>query len=474
MGCEPFTFLLYLFYGLAFFCMGVAVTSKDIGASGLKIAGIFWLFALFAYTHALHEWFELYFILFAGRISAEILPVLHIAKLSLIFISFLALLCFGLALLRQAPLGQRDRYRLLPSLLVALWVAALFFHGLSLDPAFFRYADFRLRNLIGVPAALAAAGGFILFARDSRAVRGRGGRNFAWAGLFLGAYGVLTGLIPSHTVLPLLGVHVELLRGASAFLILHFIMNGLHIFDTERAALIEDRLKRFAQSEKLTAVGKLAAGIAHEINNPLTNISLNVEMLKKGISLPEGDPQRLEKRFSALERNIDRASKIARELLYFSREKESRFVSVDLNEVIHSTLTLLGPRRNDYRIDLDLQPLPAISGLPWKLEEVFLNLLLNAMEASEKGARIGLSTARREGEVEAKIIDSGIGIAPENLNSIFDPFFTTKEVGQGTGLGLAICFGIMQMHGGALEANSTVGKGTEMRLVFPVGGDHGS
>jgi two-component system NtrC family sensor kinase len=472
MDKELFTYPLYLFYGLPFFALGVAITSKDIGASTLKVAKIFWLFALFAYSHALGEWFELYLILFRDTIPAGIQPTLHIAKLSLILVSFSALFLFGVALLRRTHFWKPFRAYPLLALLIILWGATLLFHGLSPSPSFFRFASISLRNIIGGPGAEIAGIGFILFSRSTRSISAKGALNFLLGGVALMIYGILAGVIPSQTTLPLIDIHVELLRGISAFLILYFIMNALHIFDIEQSSLIEDRLNHFAQSEKLAAIGKLAAGIAHEINNPLTNISLNVEMLKKEVVPLHPQEARLEKRFATIQRNLTRASRIAQELLYFSQEREGEFVPTDLNAVISGTLILLVAQTNDYRIELELGKIPLISAIPWKLEEVFLNLLLNSMEAKGREPRIVVTTRQKDGEVVVEVADTGIGIPSRNLNFIFDPFYTTKEVGKGTGLGLAVCYGIMEMHKGRIEVQSQEGKGTTVRLFFPEEEDH--
>jgi signal transduction histidine kinase len=208
-------------------------------------------------------------------------------------------------------------------------------------------------------------------------------------------------------------------------------MNALHIFDIERNVLIEERLQRFAQSEKLHSLGKLAFGIAHEINNPLTNVSINIELLKKDL-VSQNAPALSEKRFEAIERNLDRATKIAGELLSFSSQNESDFQPTDINDVIVSTLDLLGVRRKAYQITTNLNKVPSISALPWKIEEVFLNVIINAMEAMPEGGSLTISTEQKKGMVLAKIIDSGHGIIPEHLDKALDPFFTTKEVGKGT------------------------------------------
>jgi signal transduction histidine kinase len=462
---DVFTYLLYLFYGLVFFTMGVSITSKVTRGSTLEIARCLWLFSIFAFIHGLHEWSELYMVLGGDAIAGGALLTLKSWKLLPVFLSFFFLLLFGGRVLGMVYPARRRIFLLLPAVLLAVLAWAVCVGEADYSIRYLRLIDFRLRNLIGFPAAVLAGAGFILYSKTVRHLSARGARNFTGAGVFLIVYGILAGLIPSRTALwP--GAQVELFRGISAVFILHFVMNALHVFDIERQRQIEERLQRFARSEKLASLGKLAAGIAHEINNPLTNVSLGVEMLKQELPEPGLTAAR---RFESIERNIDRASKIAKELLYFSRNEEPELIPADLNEVIRDTMVLLGGRRKEFFIREELAELPLIRAIPWKLEEVFLNVLINAMEASAPGAEIRLRTYEKDDAVLAEIRDRGVGIAPENLGRVFDPFFTTKEVGKGTGLGLAICFGIMEMHGGRIEVASAPDSGTTVYLIFPNG-----
>jgi len=467
---DFFTFIIFLFYGLVFFTTGVAITSKVTRGSKLKIARYLPLFAIFAFVHAIHEWLVLFLFLEWPALPQEILPIISRSRLLPVSISYIFLLLFGYLVLRAVyPQHRRLLWIIALTWPIALFVSLLY-GGLAGEERFFRFAAMRIRNLLGFPGALAAGLGLIGYAGTIRGTSSKVARNFTGAGIALIVYGVFAGLVPTGAILPF-GVRVELIRGVTGIFILHFLMNALHIFDLEREELIEERLQRFAQTEKLTSLGKLAAGIAHEINNPLANVSLNVEMLKKAISTAGGNGQ-YEKRFAAIERNLDRASRIARELLSVSRqeEKTESTILVDLNDLLRDTLTLLGPRRHDYRFELFLNPLPAVRGLPWKIEEVFLNILINAMEATAPGGEITIVSRPGKNSAVLEISDTGVGIPAENLRSIFDPFFTTKEVGKGTGLGLSICFGIMEWHGGRIEARSKPGLGTTMTLVFPTEG----
>jgi two-component system, NtrC family, sensor kinase len=467
MQAQFLTFILYLFYGLAFFTMGVAILSKLTRGSNLEIARYLWLFCLYAFTHACHEWLSLFFIFTANH------PFYVAGSANWIFLlpitaSYIFLLLFGLRVQEIVRPGWKPFLRIVPFGLMAILIVIVVSRGYDPTPEFYDFVKYRIRNLIGLPAGTISGLGLILYSSYIKKLSARGTRTLFGAGVFLVLYGVLTGLVPAGSSVPFLGIPIEWVRGMNAAFILYFLMNALHIFDLEQNSIIEQRLQRVAHSEKLSSVGKLAAGIAHEINNPLTNVSLNVEMLKKDV-LSDANRKTAGRRFEAIERNLDRASKIARELLYFSRHKEADFIRTDLNDVVRRTLTLLAPHKKNYDIRYLPGRIPAIMGIPWKLEEVFLNIITNAMEATTPGGEITITTRAEETSIFAEITDTGVGITEENLKSIFDPFFTTKDVGMGTGLGLSICFGIMERHGGRISVTSKQGQGTTFSLVFPLG-----
>jgi two-component system, NtrC family, sensor kinase len=469
MLADLYIFIVYLFYGLAFFTMAVAIVAKGIHTSRLPIARHFWLFALFALLHAFNEWFDLFLLLeMTPPPPLGFYPFLKALQVALVLSSYVFLLLFGIRILAlTVPAGLEKALNRLPGFAAVLLGLAVMVHLWQGLPELMYFLDRHLRIFFGFSAGICSGLGFILYAQTMRELSRRGARNFTYAGIFLMVYGVLTGLVPSGTyILPY--VPVELLRGLSALIILHFIMQAMHVFDVEREGIIEERLQRFSQSEKLHSMGKLAAGVAHEINNPLANVSLNIELLRKDVH-GDGDPEKMERRLQVIERNLERASRIAQELLYFSREKEAELEPLDLNQVIRSTQALLGDRQDSHQLLLRLTtPLPMVLGIPWKLEEVFLNLILNAMEATPAGGTITITTRTHHDEVLAEVADTGSGITAEHLSMIFDPFFTTKDVGKGTGLGLSICYGIVEKHGGRIEVASEPGKGTVMTVIFPV------
>jgi len=243
---------------------------------------------------------------------------------------------------------------------------------------------------------------------------------------------------------------------------------------------ITDRIEleaQLTQAEKLSSIGLLAAGVAHEVNTPLAVISSYTQMLTKQMRpLMEQDP-RLAPVLEKITQQTFRASEIVNGLLNFSRTSGAEFASVDLNRLLHDTLTLLEHQFKTGQIkvetDLDMN-LPRVHGNEGKLQQVVLNLLLNARDAmhGSPDARIRISTEQGGGRVWVVVQDFGGGIEPDHLHRIFDPFFTTKTKPRkgehkGTGLGLAVSYGIMQEHAGKMHVQSEVGVGTTFRLEFP-------
>jgi PAS domain S-box-containing protein len=222
-------------------------------------------------------------------------------------------------------------------------------------------------------------------------------------------------------------------------------------------------------SEKMASIGLLAAGVAHEVNTPLTGISSFTQMLLDGADPEDPKTRLLEK----IERQTFRAAKIVNGLLNLSRPAHaatSERAPVDVNVVIGEVLALLEHQFAQHSIkvrrELAEEPLMVL-GMEHKLQQVFLNLFLNARDAMPKGGWLSVSTRQEDGRLLAEVSDTGSGIPNEYLSRIYDPFFTTKTLGQGTGLGLSITYGIVREHEGAIDCESSVGQGTTFILSFP-------
>jgi two-component system NtrC family sensor kinase len=230
-----------------------------------------------------------------------------------------------------------------------------------------------------------------------------------------------------------------------------------------------------ARAEKLAAVGRLAAGVVHEINNPLATISACAESLetrlKEGAFGGSANVEDFREYLALIRSEAFRCKSITTGLLDFSRTRATGHSSLNLADVISSATRLLAHQKRgtgiDFQIDLPAD-LPTVSGDPGQLQQVIIALATNAVDAMPDGGVLTISAEANDHQVLVRIIDTGVGIPAEHLTKIFEPFFTTKEIGKGTGLGLAVCYGILTEHGGGLDVQSAVGKGTTFTISLPV------
>ena len=224
--------------------------------------------------------------------------------------------------------------------------------------------------------------------------------------------------------------------------------------------------QQIGRSEQLASVGRLAAGVAHEINNPLTGVLAFADLLREKPNMDEQDVQDLE----LIIRETKRAREIVRGMLDFARETPSVKTLLNVNDVIRDTLRLLGKRdafQGIFIVEGLADDLPPVNGDRNQLQQVFLNLSLNACEAMPNGGTLMVTTAQADDRVVVEVTDTGCGIKSEHLDQIFHPFYTTKPVGKGTGLGLSVTYGIVQQHDGVLEVKSVEGKGSTFTVSLP-------
>lgn len=232
---------------------------------------------------------------------------------------------------------------------------------------------------------------------------------------------------------------------------------------------------KLLEADRLTALGVLSAGVAHEINNPLAYVLLNLEYLKRELPKAAADPAQVEALMLRVQdacHGADRVASIVRDLRTFARGEETARQPISIEAVIEAAITIAYPEiRLRARLERRYQTVPAVDGNAGRLEQVFVNLLLNAAQAFESDAAgttnlIRVSLRAAGDSVIAEVADNGPGIAPDLLGRIFDPFFTTKPVGIGTGLGLPICRGIVQTHGGEISVDTKPGAGATFSVTF--------
>ncbi|HYE66045.1 MAG TPA: response regulator [Pyrinomonadaceae bacterium] len=229
-----------------------------------------------------------------------------------------------------------------------------------------------------------------------------------------------------------------------------------------------------ARAEKLAAIGRLAAGVVHEINNPLATISACAEALESRVreGVFDGSPEVADLReyLGLIRGEAFRCKTITNGLLDFSRTRVGQQMPVNMSEIISSAARLVVHQRRSEAVEIHVEvaeDLASVAGDAGQLQQAVIALATNAIDAMPVGGRLTLRACNLDGSVLVEVSDTGIGIPPENLTKIFDPFFTTKEVGRGTGLGLAVCYGIVTEHGGRLDVQSAVGVGTTFTISLP-------
>jgi signal transduction histidine kinase len=232
---------------------------------------------------------------------------------------------------------------------------------------------------------------------------------------------------------------------------------------------LELKRKELTRAEKLASTGRLAAGIAHEINNPINSIMNCAALMIGKIRKDEYDPAYFGRFLSSIEKECRRTARVIRDFLDFSRETGPHFAATSVNQVIADTLVLLEPEAEPRRIRFEtkLGPnLPDLFADKDQLQQASRNVIVNAYEAMPAGGKLTITTRRQTKWVEVEFADTGSGIAPENLERIFDPFFTTKS--GGTGLGLSVVYGIVDRHNGKIEIESEPGRGTRFIIRLPI------
>ncbi len=227
--------------------------------------------------------------------------------------------------------------------------------------------------------------------------------------------------------------------------------------------------KQIYQAEKLASIGRLASGVAHEINNPLNGIKHCLYAIQKE---PQNQ-QQLEKYLPLINEGLEHIESVVKKLLGFSRKSSQENQWINLNETITQVVALLEYRLNQKQVELQLDladNLPLVRADASRLKEVIMNLLLNSFDAVEAKGRISIKTEMQSPALLSLTVqDDGKGIAPEDLDKIFDPFFTTKDVGEGTGLGLAVALSIIEAHGGKIEVESQPNQGSKFTVLLPLG-----
>jgi len=259
-----------------------------------------------------------------------------------------------------------------------------------------------------------------------------------------------------------------------------FVTNILRMGEDEILLILSDvteeraKQERLYLTDRLASIGEMAAGIAHELNNPLTGV-IGLSQLLLDEEMSDGVKEDLKMVCS----EAQRAAAVVKKLLTFARQHTTERQAVQINAVVEDVLSLRAYEHkvNNIRVTTRFDNhLPKIIADPFQIQQVFLNIVLNAEQAmieAHKEGTLTVTTERVDGNIKVSFSDDGPGIPPENMHKLFSPFFTTKEVGKGTGLGLSICYGIVTNHGGRIYTQSELGKGATFVVELPVGSYQG-
>nr|WP_153665762.1 HAMP domain-containing sensor histidine kinase [Shewanella intestini] len=445
--------------------MGCVVVFRHFKHSQLRISSTLWALALFGFSHAFHEWSELYIILFSHDISPQYQYVVQWLRLIKLALSFTGLMIFAWLLFAIVlkPCGQIGRSIIVLTVMIYSLILGLFYHGtLEMADSFAEITTYT-RVLLGFGSATLAGVGISLYGQQLRKENHQYGQYFIATGLGLMLYGVLAGLVPTtyYSCVPVL-------RTLAAGIVLVSLFKALKIFDIEKEAATEAKLKRAIEADKFKAIGHLAMGVAHEINNPLASSTLALDLLER--QLP-AQPRALDY-LNRARLGIDRAAVISKELLTYARTDVSHTEQVNICEVIASAKQILIHKLAAYSLVVQCPKTLVIVGQKVKLEELLINLLNNAMDASEPHSQIDITVLARHDVVQLTVSDSGHGMDEKTLQRANELFYSTKSIGKGTGLGLAICEQIVARHHGELQLHSEQGKGTQAVINFQLKGDH--
>ncbi len=463
----PIEYPLYFFYGASFLFLGVSISVTNMKGSDLKLANGLWMLGVFGFLYGAHEWLDVYPLIRGEQLSLQEIYLVRMILLYLLIFSLYFLLQFGLSLL--STFDERQMKRIRAVLFVAVFGLAAFIwaQGSHVDMLFLWHVEVGIRYTLGPMAGLTTAYGLITYANQTKNLSRAVSVNFFYAGAAFTFYGIFGGIFVFQTTSFDLHLIASFLRGLAAVFITFFILKALNIFNIEMRQKIEQQTRILVQSEKLSSLGRLAAGISHEIGHPLTDASQGIKMLKKSLTGGCVAPDAVTKQIEAVEKNIAHASVIAGELLQSYRREGENFVPVNINSVVEAALKLLEHKMKDIVLERNDVPVQNIMGDQGKLAQVFVNVLTNSVEAMPKGGRMRIYTVQKNDMVQVSVTDTGSGISKENLPCVFDPFFTTKEISQNAGLGLCVAHGIIQQHQGVMDIFAAPAGGTTVIIKLP-------
>lgn len=438
------TFNIYLVYGLAFFAIFFAIIFRDLSKSQITIASVLPTLAAFGLIHGLHEWSELYLVLFVDHYGQT--TNLEVFKVIKLFLSFVAMGAFAWQMLpltywRRVGLVKLCCIAVLLSFVVSL-IARYPGEGFA---EYIANTASQIRWIFGLGASGLAGMAVYSYALQLANDGHDASNPFKLTGVFLIIYGFCAGVLTVD-----LGLWVLFSRSLCAIAILTSLWSALHIFDTERHRQIEEALHNALQDQKLKELGELTSAVSHEIKTPLSSAMMSCDLLERQIV----DQPLLYKQLNRIRHGLERAADISQEVLNFAHHRPLVRQEVPLAQAINAAISLNQFRLENFELKCLLDESIMVSGDISLLEEVFSNLIGNAIDASGDKRLIEVRLYRDKMTAVVQITDFGEGMANDIAQKAFQPFFTTKPKGEGTGMGLALCKQIVHQHQGEITLNN--------------------
>ena len=433
-------FKIYLIYGLMFFAIFFAILFRSLNNSQIRLAPILPLFAAFGLIHGIHEWSDLYLIIYEHEFAAS--TALTIFKLTKLWLSYIVLGIFAWKLIDLTDWAQKAWVRGSVLIVLVLFVTSLFWRHDHENYAFFiHHTESQIRLIFSLGASLLAGSALYNYAGSLERDGHGSSTPFRLVGATLIGYGFATGVVTTE-----LGLWVLVLRTIFATALLVTLWYALRIFDSERDKQNQSLVHQSLQDAKLKELGELTSAVAHEIKTPISSAMMSCDLLAK--QLPRNAD--FQRQLDRIVYGLSRAAEISQEVLNYAHHKPLERNPLLLNQVIDSALSLNQFRLSTFQVDLEVTPDLQVLADEGLLEQVLSNLLTNAIDASQNKKYIRIQAYQDKLNAIVKIIDHGSGIPLSLIEKATQPFFTTKPKGEGTGMGLALSKQIVMQHGGKL------------------------
>jgi signal transduction histidine kinase len=460
---ELFEFSLYMLYGLMFMAISFTIYFRDLRFSNLSIAKALPTLAVFAFIHGLHEWSELYLIIYQQELLIH--KTVKVFKVAKLWISFIALGYFALQMLTMTRWRFRSQlYKLALLITIVFLINSIFQFYLQDLNSFVHNTSEQIRWFFGSAAGILAGLSLINYSKKLQFEERQSASSVGFLGISIIVYGVFAGFLYIED--SLIGV---MIRTILAGIILFQLHNTLSLFDAERQSQIERSLQKSIHNKKLRDMGGFSSSIAHEIKTPLSSALMRCDLLEKQCKSKVINSEEVNRQLNLIRKGLLSASHISQELLDFSHKKVSIFETYPLVKIVDSGLELMEHRLTNFTIEKNIAEDLCVYVDRLPIEEVIINILNNAIDACTEEKLIIIQAKQKGMRVQLEIIDSGSGINEKILGKVMQPFFTTKDKSKGTGLGLTVCQSIIEQHNGSLYLSNSV-NGLQVTIELPMEG----